>query len=255
MAESLKIPAELVSILKGSQRVTVLTGAGISAESGVPTFRDAQSGLWARFRPEELATVEAFLSDPKLVWDWYAWRRELVGKAEPNPGHLALAEMEVHVPEFTLVTQNVDGLHQRAGSGQVKPGCVVELHGSIQRTKCFEEGQVVETWEESEETPPRCPHCGGLLRPDVVWFGEMLPKEALEGAMEASRACQVFISIGTSAIVQPAASLPYIASDQGATVVEVNPQLTPLSQEAAFSLKGHAGRVMPELVKAVWKDN
>jgi NAD-dependent deacetylase len=252
MTESIKIPAELVSIMRGSQRVTVLTGAGISAESGVPTFRDAQTGLWARFRAEDLATPEAFLHDPELVWKWYAWRRELVAKAEPNAGHLALAEMEKHVPDFKLVTQNVDGLHQRAGSGQLKPDCVIELHGSIQRTKCFDEGRVVENWDEAGEIPPRCPHCQGLLRPDVVWFGEMLPKVALETAMQAARACQVFLSIGTSSLVQPAASLPYIAGDQGATVVEVNPEFTPLSQEAAFLLKGSAGKVLPDLVRAVW---
>jgi NAD-dependent deacetylase len=250
----LELPTELVSNLRASQRVTVLTGAGISAESGVPTFRDAQTGLWARFRPEDLATPEAFLRDPKLVWEWYAWRRELVGKAGPNPGHLALVEMEKHVPHFTLVTQNVDGLHQRAGSGRFKPGCIIELHGSIQRTKCFDEGRVVDTWEEACEIPPRCPHCEGLLRPDVVWFGEMLPKEALEASMEAARSCQVFLSVGTSSLVQPAASLPYIAGDQGATVVEVNPELTPLSREAAFSLRGPAGLVLWEIVRQVWEE-
>jgi NAD-dependent deacetylase len=247
-----EIPTELVSILRGSQKVAVLTGSGISAESGVPTFRDAQTGLWAQFRPEDLATSQAFLRQPKLVWEWYAWRRELVAKAQPNPGHLALVEIERHVSHFTLVTQNVDGLHQRAGSGRFKPGCVIELHGSIQRTKCFDEGRVVDTWEESGEVPPRCPHCEGWLRPDVVWFGEMLPKQALEDAMEAARTCQVFFSIGTSSLVQPAASLPYIAGDQGATVVEVNPELTPISREAAFSLRGPSGLVLPQLVRAVW---
>jgi NAD-dependent deacetylase len=252
MESSTAIPTELVSILQTSQRVTVLTGAGISKESGVPTFRDAQTGLWARFRPEELATPEAFLRDPQLVWEWYAWRRELVGKASPNPGHRALVEIEKRVSSFTLVTQNVDGLHQRAGSGENQPGCVIELHGSIQRTKCFKEGRVVETWDEGAEIPPRCPHCGGLLRPDVVWFGEMLPAQALEDSMKAARSCQVLLSVGTSSLVQPAASLPYIAADRGATVVEVNPDFTPLSHEAAFTLRGPAGKVLPELVKAVW---
>jgi NAD-dependent deacetylase len=252
MTEQIEIPGELISILKTSQRVTVLTGAGISAESGVPTFRDALTGLWARFRPEELATPEAFRRDPKLVWEWYEWRRELVARAEPNPGHLALAEMEKHIPDFYLVTQNVDGLHQRAGSGRVKPGCVIELHGSIQRTKCFEEDRVVESWEANGEVPPRCPHCKGLLRPDVVWFGEMLPKHALTASMKAARSCQMFFSVGTSALVQPAASLPYIASDQGATVVEVNPQPTPFSEEASYSLRGPAGKILPEIIRAVW---
>ncbi len=168
----LEIPTELIEALRKAARVTALTGAGISAESGVPTFRDAQTGLWAKYRPEELATTEAFRRNPRLVWDWYTWRRERVAQAHPNPGHLALAEMEKRVPQFTLVTQNVDGLHRRAGSRNV-----IELHGNIMRTKCFHEDIMVEAWADTGETPPSCPHCGGPLRPDVVWFGEALPAD------------------------------------------------------------------------------
>ncbi len=232
-----------------ASHIAVLTGAGVSAESGVPTFRDAQTGLWAKYRPEELATPDAFRRNPKLVWEWYAWRRERVAQADPNPGHLALAEMESRVPQFTLVTQNVDGLHRRAGSRNV-----IELHGNITRTKCFREDVVVETWADTGEVPPRCPRCGGLLRPDVVWFGESLPAEpadALEAAIEASRSCAVFFSMGTSSVVEPAASLPYEALRRGAVVVEINPAETPLTPRATFVLRGPAGEVLPKLVRAV----
>jgi NAD-dependent deacetylase len=246
-------PSELIRTLRSARRVAVLTGSGISAESGVPTFREAQTGLWHRFKPEELATAQAFRRDPRLVWEWYTWRRELAAKAQPNPGHLALAQMEDLIPNFTLITQNVDGLHQRAGSGRQTP--VIELHGSIQRTKCFEEGKPVETWEEGEEIPPRCPSCGGRLRPDVVWFGESLPPGALRSAQEAASACEIFFSIGTSTLVEPAASLPFIASLSGALVVEVNPQETPLTPSADFVLAGPAGEVLPALVKDVWEEN
>ncbi len=238
---------ELIQKLRGARRVAALTGAGISAESGVPTFRDAQTGLWAQFKPEDLATPEAFRRNPKLVWDWYAWRRERVGSVAPNPGHLALAAMERRVPEFTLVTQNVDGLHRRAGSRNV-----IELHGNITRTKCLDEDVVVEQWPETGETPPRCPRCGGWLRPDVVWFGEMLPPGAFEAAEQASRTCDLFFSIGTSAVVYPAAGLPLAALDAGVAVVEINPNPTPLTVRATYALPGPSGVVLPALVRAVW---
>lgn len=245
-----QFPEDLLQRLRSAQHVAALTGAGISAESGVPTFRDAQTGLWARFRAEELATPQAFRSNPRLVWEWYAWRRELVSKAQPNPGHLALVEMELRFPVFTLITQNVDGLHQRAGSGRRFP--LIELHGNIQRTKCWQEGRVVESWEEAGETPPRCPHCGGLLRPDVVWFGEMLPHDALLAAQDAARECDVFFSIGTSGLVEPAASLPYLALEAGKCVVEVNPNPTPLTSRAQYVLSGPAGEILPALVAVIW---
>ena len=240
--------SELISILREAERIAVLTGAGISAESGVPTFREAQVGLWARFNPEELATPEAFQRDPRLVWEWYAWRRELVLKAQPNPGHFALAKMEEINPSLTLITQNVDGLHKRAGSRSV-----IELHGNIFRTKCFEENRLVDSWQENGEMPPHCPQCGGMLRPDVVWFGEPLPPQALEDGVNAARSSHVFLSVGTSGIVHPAASLPQYAFEQGAAVIEVNPDDTPLSLRATFHLRGKAGDILPALVREVWK--
>jgi NAD-dependent deacetylase len=244
------IPAALVTHLRAARRIVVLTGAGVSAESGVPTFREAQTGLWARYRPEDLATPDAFLRNPKLVWDWCAWRKKLVMEVQPNPGHYSLVEIENHVTAFTLVTQNVDGLHQRAGSRNV-----LELHGNILRTKCFDEGTLVEGIDESGTTPPRCPRCGGLLRPDVVWFGELLPSDALHQAMQAAQTCDTFFSVGTSALVQPAAALPWLALAHGAVVVEVNPQVTPLTDQATYALRGPSGEVFPELVREVWGGN
>ncbi|HEX9179576.1 MAG TPA: NAD-dependent deacylase [Burkholderiales bacterium] len=243
---AMEIPASLANALRAARSVAVLTGAGISAESGVPTFRDAMTGLWARYNPEDLATPEAFLRDPKLVWEWYEWRRGLVAKAQPNPGHRALAELERRVPDFTLTTQNVDGLHRRAGSRRV-----LELHGNITRHKCFDEGTPVESWADTGSVPPLCPRCGGYLRPDVVWFGEMLPEAALEAALEAARRCELFLCVGTSTVVQPAASLPFEALRAGAQVLEVNPDATPLTPHAAWSLRGPAGMVLPELLAAL----
>lgn len=245
-----EISPDLINSMRSAEKLAVLTGAGISAESGVPTFRDAQTGLWRRYRAEDLATPQAFLREPRLVWEWYAWRRELIRDARPNPGHLALVEMEKHAPAFTLITQNVDGLHQLAGSGGRTK--LIELHGNIQRTKCYDENKVVETWQETGAVPPRCPACGGMLRPDVVWFGEALPEDALQSAREASGNCDIFFSIGTSSLVQPAASLPYLALDHGALVVEINPTETPLSSQATYTLHGAAGEVLPGLVQAVW---
>ena len=193
-------------LLEHATAVAVLTGAGISAESGIPTFRDALTGLWENFRPEDLATPEAFEADPKLVWDWYAWRREKVREARPNAGHEALATLERRCRDrdvdFTLVTQNVDGLHRAAGSLRV-----IELHGNIRRVKCFDRHHPVESWAEGDAVPT-CPTCGSLLRPDVVWFGEGLPSDALAGAIAAARTCDVFLCVGTSTVVEPAASLP-----------------------------------------------
>jgi NAD-dependent deacetylase len=224
----------------GANRIAVLTGAGISAESGIPTFRDALTGLWSRFRPEQLATPEAFLADPKLVWDWYAWRRAKVAEVVPNAGHFALAELQRAKP-LTLITQNVDGLHQQAGSRDV-----IELHGNIRRVKCFDHGHAARQWSEGGDVP-RCVECGSLLRPDVVWFGEMLPPEALTRALAAARGCDVFLSVGTSSVVEPAASLAVRAKEAGATLIEVNPDATPLSSLADIALRGAAGVVLPRL--------
>lgn len=244
--ETRRFPSSLVSALQEAQRVVALTGSGISAESGVSTFRKARTGLWARYEPQELATLEAFRRDPRLVWEWYAWRRALVEKARPNPGHLALARLESLVPSFTLVTQNVDGLHKRAGSTSV-----LELHGNIRRSKCSVEDVIVET-PETDEAPPPCPRCGAPLRPDVVWFGEALPQEAVSRASQAVRECELLFSIGTSGAVYPAASLPYKALTNGATVIEVNAEETSLTAHATYSLRGLAGELLPELVETTF---
>ena len=242
------IPAALIDRLRGARTVTALTGAGVSAESGVPTFRDAQTGLWAQFDPAELATPSAFARNPKFVWDWYAWRRELVAGARPNPGHLALAALERRVPQFLLITQNVDGLHQAAGSTGV-----VELHGNIGRVKCSRACGTVARWAEATaDEPPRCPACGAFLRPDVVWFEEMLPPEALAAADDAARQCDVLLVVGTAAEVYPAAALPHAAQQCGATVVEINPNRTALSDDVDHVLRGPAGVVLPALVAATW---
>lgn len=244
------VPEELIAIFRSARRVAVLTGSGISAESGVPTFRDAQTGLWARYQPEDLATPQVFRRDPALVWEWYKWRRELVTKAKPNRGHEALVELEKYLAlrgcQFALITQNVDGLHQRAGSQQV-----IELHGNILRTKCFDEGALVEKWEESDEKIPRCPQCGGLLRPDVVWFGENLPAIALEAAWQATQSCDIFLCIGTSTIVEPAASLPFMALQYGASVIEINLNTTPLSTSVKYVFRDPAGVILPFLVDCI----
>jgi NAD-dependent deacetylase len=246
---TIPIPAQLARALHDAVRVTVLTGAGISAESGVPTFRDAQTGMWAQFDPLELATPGAFARDPRRVWDWYAWRRTLVAQAKPNAGHLALVEMERRTPEFLLATQNVDGLHARAGSVRL-----VELHGNIGRVRCSAEGTCVPEWREpSDDLPPRCPSCGAFLRPDVVWFEEMLPGDALAKAERAARESDVLLVVGTSAEVYPAAALPRMASEAGALVVEVNTDATPVTRLADHVLRAPAGVALPALVAAAWK--
>jgi NAD-dependent deacetylase len=235
------IPRELIERLAQARRVAVLTGAGISAESGIPTFRDALTGLWANYDPQELATPEGFARNPKMVWEWYAARRASIVGVRPNPGHDALARLERRFATFTLVTQNIDSLHQRAGSREV-----VELHGNITRVKCSLEQRVVSDFAEGE-SPPRCP-CGAYLRPDVVWFGEMLPADALARAEDAAEHCDVFLSIGTSAQVYPAAELPLRALSAGATVVEINPERTALTRHVQFALQGPAGEVLPRLL-------
>ena len=199
------------------RRVVVFTGAGVSADSGIPTFRGA-GGLWRSFRAEDLATPEAFARDPELVLEWYEWRRGLVRAAEPNAAHRAIARLD----DALVVTQNVDGLHARAGSRNV-----IELHGNIFRTR----------------------RAGAYERPDVVWFGEMLPFGALEAASEAARGCNVFLSVGTSSLVYPAAALPYEALENGAVLAEINPKETPLTQHADHSLRGLAGEVLPNLLR------
>ena len=236
------IPAAVIEVLRDAKNVLVLTGAGVSAESGIPTFREAQKGLWAEFNPQELATPEAFLHDPALVWRLYRWRRKLVAEAKPNPGHFALATLENQVPEMTLITQNVDGLHQRGGSRNV-----TEFHGNLFTTRCFAEDTLEE--DDPNSADPRCNRCGGHLRPGVVWFGEAIPKAALKVATEAADECDVFLSIGTSSLVWPAAGLVESAAQRGATIIEINIHPTPLSSHYDFALQGASGEILPELVR------
>jgi NAD-dependent deacetylase len=243
------ISREIQTRLRQAKRIAVLTGAGISAESGIPTFRDALSGLWARFRPEDLATPEAFRRNPDLVWAWYRSRRERLREIQPNPGHRALAELARRVPDFTLITQNVDGLHGRAGSRDV-----IELHGSLSRVKCFDGGHPATDFEEGDGVP-RCAQCGSMLRPDVVWFGELLPAEPLRRAQAAARSCELFFSVGTSNQVEPAASLPWLAAAAGADVIVVNPSSE--GQRAGrgiHHLSGPAGVVLPALLQEAWPE-
>lgn len=241
------IPGPLLDVLQRCRHVCILTGSGISAESGVPTFREAQSGLWAKFDPHELATPEAFARDPGLVWRWYNWRRDLVARVEPNPAHYALASLASLVPRLTLITQNVDGLHQRAGSQNV-----IEFHGNLFDDQCFDVA-CPETDVDVAPRPgvPKCPRCGGPLRPGVVWFGEAIPPRALELSAAAVADCDVFFSIGTSALVWPAAGLAEEAQHRGAWLVELNPDETPQSAMTDFWLHGKAGEILPELVNCL----
>ncbi|HYD93727.1 MAG TPA: NAD-dependent deacylase [Noviherbaspirillum sp.] len=238
---------ELLDQLRQARHIAVFTGAGVSAESGIPTFRDAQTGLWARFRAEDLATPEAFRRDPVTVWNWYAWRRELMRNARPNPAHDALARLERLVPRVTVITQNVDGLHARAGSSDV-----IELHGNIWHNLCSACGKCVMDEQLSNDTPPLCPDCGGRIRPGVVWFGEALPVAAWTRASEVLETADLFFCIGTSSLVEPAASLPRYARACGRPVIQINPEATSHDEIAQYVLRGKAGEVLPMLVAAAW---
>ncbi len=239
MSEKENVEA-LAKILHDTERVAVLTGAGISAESGIPTFR-GEEGLWKTYRAEELATPSAFHANPTLVWEWYDWRRGIIGSKEPNDGHKVLARWENIFPEFSLITQNIDGLHEKAGSKNI-----LELHGNIWRLRCLEEGTIIENYDTPlKEIPPRCSDCNSLLRPHVVWFGESLSSSVIQEAFQSSSSCQIMFVIGTSAVVQPAASLPLTASEAGAKIVEINPDPTPLTSYCDFSFRGKAGEILP----------
>jgi len=240
----MRIPDEAMDALRDARHVCVLTGAGISAESGVPTFRDAQSGLWEKYDPLDLATPEAFLRDPVLIWHWYRWRRELVAKTKPNPGHTALATLAELVPRLTLVTQNVDGLHQRAGSSGV-----IEFHGNLFADRCFAEDCAVDC--DTDSAVPICPNCGSNVRPGVVWFGEAIPEDALNQSFAAASDCDVFLSIGTSSLIYPAAGLAEVANDCGAVVIEVNPVPTALSAGFDHAIVGNAGEVLPQFLEGL----
>jgi NAD-dependent deacetylase len=236
----------LISHLATAGWVTAFTGAGISAESGVPTFRGTD-GLWSKFKPEELANMNAFMRNPELVWEWYAHRKKVIAQVKPNPGHQALVRLEQIVPNFALVTQNIDNLHRRAGSRTV-----YELHGNIERNYCLECGTPYDNEKVlSKSGVPLCDWCGGKIRPDVVWFGEMLPEDQWDAAVRAASSSEVFLSIGTSAVVYPAASLPAIARRNGALLVEINPEPTPLTDLADEFLRGPSGTILPSLVAAV----
>jgi NAD-dependent deacetylase len=240
--------APVISLCGLASRVTILTGAGISAESGLATFRGS-GGIWSRFKPEELANMDAFMRNPERVWEWYQYRRDVLDSAVPNSAHISLAVWEKHCTGFTLVTQNVDGLHQRAGSRNV-----VELHGNLQTNRCMDCGADSHEIDiRFEGKIPRCA-CGGMLRPGVVWFGEMLPELEIRKAFQAAEACDLFLVIGTSAVVYPAASLPEIAHEAGTTVIEINSEPTSISRWADHSLRHNAGDVLPLLVEAVTKN-
>lgn len=250
-----ELDAKLLRDLRKAYRVVVFTGAGVSAESGIATFRDALTGLWTHFRVEDLATLEGFQRDPELVWAWYEARRAQVLRAQPNPAHQAIAKMAKLLPRVTVVTQNVDDLHERAGSTGV-----LHLHGSLHTPRCALCGAPhpmplclpADTRGENRLAPPRCSMCGGLVRPGVVWFGEMLPQEELSAAQKAAMACDFLLCVGTSGVVWPAAGLPALARDTGATVVQVNADASDLDAICQFNLRGPAGKLLPQLVQAAF---
>jgi NAD-dependent deacetylase len=234
----------LVRRLREASWVTAFTGAGVSAESGVPTFRGS-GGIWEKFRPEELASMDAFLRNPDLIWQWYAHRRAVMAEVQPNPGHTALVRLERLFPGFAVITQNIDNLHRRAGSATV-----YELHGNIERNFCSRCGESYHPESAAcSDHVPRCLACGGPVRPDVVWFGELLPEEQWQGSLRAARSADLFLSIGTSALVYPAASLPMIARRAGAYLVEINPEPTPLTDLADEFLAGRSGEILPLLAE------
>jgi NAD-dependent deacetylase len=239
---------QIASWLQNARRVSILTGAGVSKESGIPTFREAQTGLWAKYDPERLATPGGFKSDPKLVWQWYDHRRQLLSSIKPNPGHIAVAELEKLAQNVSVITQNVDGLHMLAGSSNV-----IELHGSLQSFICFDNHHSIDNIAIGLKEPPTCNECGSLVRPNVVWFGEMLPEGIFEKAHKLVCNCDLLFVIGTSGMVQPSASLPLTAKLQGVKVIEINPEATPITDIANIFLQGQSGQLMPRIVDAYKK--
>lgn len=246
---------ELLVRLRSARRLAVFTGAGVSQESGIPTFRDALTGLWQNYDASSLATPEAFAQQPDLVWGWYEWRRAKVLACQPNPAHYAIAKLASHVAHCNVITQNVDDLHERAGSRHV-----VHLHGSLHAARCsvcglgFEYPPGIPDEPEGGRhiSPPACVSCGAQVRPGVVWFGESLPQQNWDQAQAVTEQCDVFFSIGTSSVVYPAAQLPMLAASGGAYVVQINPQATDLDGLADCNLRGKAGAILPALVQAVW---
>lgn len=238
---------EVVTLLDKASSVVFLTGAGVSRESGIPTFREAQTGLWENYNPEELATPQAFKRNPILVWQWYDHRRKKLNEVSPNPGHYAIAELEKLVPKVLVLTQNVDGLHRAAGSSDV-----VELHGNIREFFCFDRQHPAANVPLGLEEPAKC-HCGSLLRPAVVWFNEALPPDAMNRAQRELMNASVLLVVGTSSLVHPAAGLPLLALQKDIPVVEINPDDTPLTRLATYVLPGPSGKVMPQIVDALKK--
>ncbi|MEO8121860.1 MAG: NAD-dependent deacylase [Rhodoferax sp.] len=252
----MKFDQELKARLLEAQHIVVFTGAGVSKESGIPTFRDRATGLWEKYDAKALSTAGSFKQNPDLVWGWYEWMRATVMASDPNPAHTVIAKMARHVPRLTVITQNVDDLHERAGSE-----AVFHLHGSLFRPYCFAckrahilvPGIPAGVSDKTHIKPPKCAHCGGWIRPGVVWFGENLPAGVWRESADAVANCDVMFSIGTSADVIPAASLPVDAAARGAYVVQVNPMVTPLDDLAQLNLRGNAGVVLPALYEAVWR--
>jgi len=235
---------EAKKIIDNASNVTVLSGAGISAESGIPTFR-GEDGLWKNFRPEDLATPEAFSKDPKLVWEWYEWRRKLIKDSKPNPGHYALADLEQQVADYTLITQNIDGLHQMAGSRNI-----VEMHGNLWQIRCTNCGNIEQNFEVPfKELPPLCKDCNSLGRPNIVWFGEMIPMPIIDKSLTSIENCQVMLIIGTSGVVEPAASMGLVAKQTGKTVIEINLETTPNSNFYDLSINGKSGEILPQIFR------
>ncbi|NEX20255.1 NAD-dependent deacylase [Thiorhodococcus mannitoliphagus] len=250
-----QFPPALLDWLRTSKHLAILTGAGVSQESGIPTFRDALSGFWSRFDPMQLATPEAFDADPSLVWGWYEWRRSQVLECQPNAAHRAIAELAVQVQRLTLITQNVDGLHERAGSPDV-----LCLHGSLHRPYCRACGEPHRLPQRDASRPPKgqpmpppaCASCGDHIRPGVVWFGEVLPADIWTASEKAAGSCDLLMSVGTSSLVYPAAALPRIAHRKGAKLVQINPEPTSLDPLADVNLRGTAAQLLPHLLRAAW---
>ena len=243
---SLRLPGAVLQRLKTARRVVALTGGGMAAESKVPSFRQTHIGEWANYDVSELATPQAFLRNPRLVWEWYQFRRRAVEATEPSPAHYALVDLEQHYPHFTLITQTIDGLHWHAGSRDL-----IELNGCLRRSRCYEAGHVISEWEDVGEVPPRCPHCGSILRPDVVMFGEGLPQWELRRAQKAVEQCDIFLCAGSVGAIQPVAGFPLIAKRVGALVLAIATEDSIYTLMADHVIAATPGQVLPELVRLV----
>jgi len=245
----LTLPDAVLHRLKNARRIVALTGGGMAAESKIPSFREAHVGEWAEYDVSELATVQAFQRNPRVVWEWYEHRRRVAEAAEPSPAHYALVDIEQHYPTFTLITQTIDGLHWRAGSRDL-----IELNGCLRRSRCFEAGHVISAWEDVGETPPRCPHCGSILRPGVVLFGEGLPEWELRKARAAVEQCEVFLCVGAVGAIEPVASFPFVAKRVGALVLAIDAGESIYTLMADYVIAQPLSEVLPDLVQLVGGD-